>query len=63
MIVLDASALLALVQRERGADQVAAALPEAAMSTANLAEVLSKAGDRGFDVDVRAARIASATSP
>lgn len=50
MIVLDASALLALLQREPGADRVAAALPEAVVSTANLAEVLAKAADRGLDV-------------
>lgn len=59
MIVLDASALLALVQREPGADKVADTLPEAVMSTANLAEVLSKAGDRGFEIDHQSALLAS----
>lgn len=50
MIVLDASALLALLQREPGSDRVEQALPDAVMSVANLAEVLSKAADRGLDV-------------
>jgi PIN domain nuclease of toxin-antitoxin system len=45
MIVLDASAILALVHDEPGADQVAEALPEALLSTVNLAEVVGKLVD------------------
>lgn len=50
MVVLDASALLALLLDESGGARVAAALDDAVMSTANLAEVLGKAADRGLDV-------------
>ena len=49
MIVLDASAVLALIQDEPGADRVAAALGAASMSTANLAEVIGKLVDAGVD--------------
>ena len=45
--VLDASAVLALLANERGAEQVQAALGSAAISAVNLAEVLAKLGDRG----------------
>ncbi len=41
MVVLDASALLALLLREPGADRVKAALDGAAMAVVNLAEVVS----------------------
>lgn len=48
--VLDASAFLAYLRDEPGADDVADAIAEgAAISTANLAEVLSRAADRGAD--------------
>lgn len=50
MIVLDASALLALLRREPGADVVAGRMAAAVMSVANLAEVLGKAVDRGLDL-------------
>ena len=40
--MLDASAVLALVHDEPGADEVAAALPDAALGAANLAEVIGK---------------------
>ena len=43
-IVLDASALLAYLQGEVGADRVRAALGEAVISTVNWAEVVQKAG-------------------
>lgn len=46
--VLDASALLALLQAEPGSDRVAQALPHAAMSVANLAEVAAKHVDLGL---------------
>jgi PIN domain nuclease of toxin-antitoxin system len=45
--VLDASAVLALLANERGTEQVRAALGSAMMSAVNLAEVLTKLGDRG----------------
>jgi ribonuclease VapC len=48
--VLDASALLAYLQGERGADRVAAAIGAGAcMSAANVAEVLTKRADAGDD--------------
>jgi len=40
--VLDASALLALINAETGADQVQELLPQAAISTVNLAEVVTR---------------------
>lgn len=48
-VVLDASALLALLQVEPGSERVAQALPDAAMSVANLAEVAAKQVDIGLD--------------
>ncbi len=53
MTVLDASAVLALIQAEAGADEVAAALPGALLGTANLAEVVGKL----VDADVDASRV------
>ncbi|WP_210418294.1 type II toxin-antitoxin system VapC family toxin [Ruania zhangjianzhongii] len=41
-MVLDASAVLAFLQGERGADQVERALPEGIIGAANWAEVLQK---------------------
>jgi PIN domain nuclease of toxin-antitoxin system len=46
--VLDASALLALLNAEPGADLVAAALPEAIISAINLSEVVAKLADAGM---------------
>ena len=54
MTVLDASAVLALVHDEPGAEQVAAALPSARLGTASLAEVIGKLVD--VDIDVRGVR-------
>ncbi|HEY1710843.1 MAG TPA: type II toxin-antitoxin system VapC family toxin [Rhizomicrobium sp.] len=51
MTVLDASALLALLNGEPGADVVLAALGGSIMSTVNFAEVLSKAVERGARVE------------
>lgn len=48
--VLDASAVLALLANERGAEQVQAALGSALISAVNLAEVLAKLSDRGATV-------------
>jgi PIN domain nuclease of toxin-antitoxin system len=45
--VLDASALLALIDGEPGAEAVERVLPDASMTTVNLAEVLAKLADRG----------------
>lgn len=41
-VVLDASALLALMRAEKGAERVAAAIDHAAIGTVNLAEVAAK---------------------
>ena len=52
--VLDSSALLALLFKERGADVVRAALPDVVISTVNLAETVSKLAQRGMgrpDID------------
>ena len=53
MTVLDASALLALIHDELGADQVAEALPDAVLGTVNLAEVVGKL----VDLDINASRV------
>lgn len=50
MSVLDASAVLALVHDEPGAELVAAELPSASLGAANLAEVIGKLVDTGTDV-------------
>lgn len=49
MTVLDASAVLALVHDEPGADEVAAALESATLCAANLAEVITKLVDADLD--------------
>ena len=49
MTVLDASAVLALVHDEPGADQVAQALPGSRLSTVNLAELVGKLIDADID--------------
>lgn len=46
--VLDASALLALIHEEPGADVVRAALPGALVSAVNLSEVVTKLTERGY---------------
>ena len=46
--VLDASALLALLNAEKGADLVQALLPEAVISTVNLAEVVTRLSAAGM---------------
>lgn len=55
-VVLDASALIALVLREPGYELVAAVLPGALISAVNLAEVTAKLIDLGLSPD-RAARL------
>ncbi len=49
-VVLDASALLAFLHNERGADIVDPMVPEAAMCSVNWSEVVQKATARGVDV-------------
>lgn len=51
MIVLDASAVLAVLLRERGAERVQQAFASAGISAATLAEILSKAARRGIPFD------------
>jgi PIN domain nuclease of toxin-antitoxin system len=46
-VVLDASAVLALLNRERGWEMVEAVLADAAIAAPNLAEVLTKLSDAG----------------
>lgn len=61
MTVLDASAVLALLNDEPGADAVSAAITDGArMSAANLAEVLGKVGDIGGDTKAVVAGLAAA---
>ena len=57
MIVLDASALLALLYQESGAERVAAALEGSVMSTVNLAEVLGRLARDGRDVAAAVDRV------
>jgi PIN domain nuclease of toxin-antitoxin system len=53
--VLDASAVLALIHNEPGADQVALALADGVLGTVNLAEVVGKLVDANVDAsDLRA---------
>ncbi|MGH7869335.1 MAG: type II toxin-antitoxin system VapC family toxin [Candidatus Dormibacteraceae bacterium] len=60
MIVLDASALLAFLQDEPGADKVAGAIAaRACICSVNLAEVLSKRSDLGEDPDLLLAEMKS----
>ena len=55
--MLDASALLALMLGEDGADAVHAVLPKARVSTVNLLEVAAKLQERGVPDDVVAASL------
>lgn len=49
--VLDASALLCLLNGEPGSERVLGALPTAVIGAANLAEVVSKLRERGLSAD------------
>lgn len=51
-VVLDASALMALIRGEAGADRVAASLSEAIISTVNQAEVQTKLVAAGLDEEL-----------
>jgi len=57
MIVLDSCALLAVLLSEPGADEVVAVFPQAAISAATLAEVLSKCEQRGLESEASNERI------
>lgn len=47
-VVLDASALLALLNREPGHEEVARVIPDAAISAVNISEVVSKLAGSGM---------------
>jgi PIN domain nuclease of toxin-antitoxin system len=47
-VVLDASAILALLNKEPGSDEVLKCIGKAAMSTVNLSEVIAKLADAGI---------------
>ncbi len=49
--ILDASAILAVIGREKGVELVTPHLPGALVSTVNLAEVFSKASDKGVTLE------------
>lgn len=51
-IVLDASAILAMLLAEPGADKVADAIQGASISAVNFSEVGAKAVDHGADIDL-----------
>jgi PIN domain nuclease of toxin-antitoxin system len=55
--VLDSSAILALIFNEPGAEKVKATLPDALLSTINLAEIITKLVDRGLPADVARAAV------
>ena len=57
--VLDASALLATIHREPGADRVADILACSAMSTVNLAEAFRSVLERGLSIEGLANRVES----
>lgn len=59
-VVLDASAVLALLLDEPGADVVADALSDAALGTVNLAEVLSKLSDLEADATLLPEQLSAA---
>ena len=50
--VLDASALLALLNQEVGSEVVGAAISQTVISTVNLSEVIAKLADKGLPRDV-----------
>ena len=57
-VVLDASAILCLVQQEPGADRVESRLADAQVSTVNVCEVLGKFADAGLSPEESWAAIA-----
>lgn len=58
VVVLDASAILCLVQQEPGADRVESHLGEAQVSAVNVCEVLGKLADAGLNPEEAWAAIA-----
>lgn len=61
-VVLDTSAVLALVFDEPGRDRVASVVDEASISAVNLAEIVSKLVDMGYE-DEDASRVVEAFLP
>lgn len=61
MIALDASALLALLFREPGHEQVSAVLDQACLSTVNLAEVIGRFVRDGHDAQPIRQRLTATT--
>ena len=59
MHVLDASAVLAMVYQEPGADDIASRLDGSLISSVNFSEVLQKARAEGYDLDEIAALLRS----
>lgn len=55
MVVLDASAILAFLQGEPGAERVGELLPNSVIGAVNYSEVLAKLADKGFDEAARRA--------
>ena len=51
-VVLDASALLAMLNEEPGSEEVEQSIPGAAISAVNLSEVISKFTERGMAEEV-----------
>lgn len=49
--MIDASALLAMLQGEPGGEKIVRALPNAAISTVNVSEVMAMLCDKGLDAD------------
>lgn len=58
-VVLDASAVLAVIANEPGRDVVLSYLPGALISSINLAEIVSSLADRGANEMMRRTRIAN----
>jgi PIN domain nuclease of toxin-antitoxin system len=56
-VVLDASAVLALINQEPGAERVEALLDDAVISAVNLSEVIAVLVEAGFEFDRASARI------
>lgn len=55
--VLDSSAVLALIFNEPGAETVKSTLPDALLSTVNLAEVITKLVEKGLPANVARAAV------
>jgi PIN domain nuclease of toxin-antitoxin system len=62
-VVLDSSALMALLRSEEGADRVRAVIGRSVISSLNLAEVQTKLVGEGMDEEVAWLHIAAAECP